>query len=35
MGQSLHLVHHLFPGVPFYRYDRVWQSGLCEKPAHD
>lgn len=29
IGQSLHLVHHLFPGVPFYRYRRVWRSGLC------
>jgi fatty acid desaturase len=28
-GQSLHLVHHLYPGVPFYRYARVWRSGLC------
>jgi beta-carotene hydroxylase len=24
LGQSLHLVHHLYPGVPFYRYGRVW-----------
>jgi fatty acid desaturase len=31
VGQSLHLVHHLFPGVPFYRYARVWQSGLCRR----
>jgi fatty acid desaturase len=28
-GQSLHLVHHLFPAVPFYRYGRVWRAGLC------
>jgi fatty acid desaturase len=24
LGQSLHLVHHLYPGVPFYRYPRIW-----------
>lgn len=23
--QNYHLVHHLYPGVPFYRYRRVWQ----------
>jgi fatty acid desaturase len=26
LGQSLHLVHHLYPGVPFYRYARVWRE---------
>jgi fatty acid desaturase len=31
LGQSLHLVHHLFPGVPFYRYAPVWRSGLCRR----
>lgn len=30
-GQSHHLVHHLYPAVPFYRYTRVWRAGLCEK----
>jgi fatty acid desaturase len=25
-GQSLHLVHHLYPGVPFYRYGAVYCS---------
>lgn len=24
MGQNYHLVHHLYPGVPFYRYGKVW-----------
>jgi fatty acid desaturase len=24
--QNFHLVHHLFPGVPFYRYRRVWYA---------
>jgi beta-carotene hydroxylase len=32
-GQSLHLVHHLFPAVPFYRYGRVWRAGLCSRRA--
>jgi fatty acid desaturase len=26
LGQSLHLVHHLYPGVPFYRYKRIWDT---------
>lgn len=26
LAQNLHLVHHLFPAVPFYRYGRVWRS---------
>jgi beta-carotene hydroxylase len=30
-GQSLHLVHHLFPAIPFYRYGRVWRAGLCKR----
>jgi fatty acid desaturase len=24
--QNYHLVHHLYPGVPFYRYARVWRA---------
>jgi ferredoxin-NADP reductase/fatty acid desaturase len=24
LGQNYHLVHHLYPGVPFYRYGRVF-----------
>ena len=24
--QNLHLVHHLYPAVPFYRYRRVWRA---------
>ena len=24
--QNFHLVHHLFPGVPFYRYAAVWKA---------
>jgi fatty acid desaturase len=25
-GQSMHLVHHLYPGVPFYQYGKVWRA---------
>lgn len=24
--QNFHLIHHLYPGVPFYRYARVWRA---------
>jgi len=24
--QNYHLIHHLYPGVPFYRYARVWRA---------
>jgi fatty acid desaturase len=30
LGQSLHRVHHLYPGVPFYRYAAVWNAGLAQ-----
>ncbi|MBK7974525.1 MAG: fatty acid desaturase [Deltaproteobacteria bacterium] len=26
VSQNYHLVHHLFPGVPFYRYGAVWHA---------
>lgn len=26
LGQNYHLVHHLYPTVPFYRYIRVWRA---------
>ena len=29
-GQNYHLIHHLYPGVPFYAYGRAWW-GLREK----
>lgn len=33
LGQSLHIVHHLLPSVPFYRYHLAWEAGkhLFEK----
>lgn len=27
LGQSLHRVHHFYPGVPFYRYAAAWRAG--------
>ena len=24
LGHNYHLIHHLYPGVPFYRYGQVW-----------
>lgn len=31
--QNYHLVHHLFPGVPFYRYGVVWRAKRDELMA--
>lgn len=30
LSQNYHLVHHLFPGVPFYRYGAVWAARETE-----
>lgn len=27
LGQSEHLMHHLFPSIPFYRYHHAWLAG--------
>lgn len=34
-GHNLHQVHHLFPGIPFYDYARVWRALGAELNAHD
>ncbi len=26
LGQSQHLIHHLYPGVPWYKYDPIWKK---------
>ena len=31
LGQSMHRVHHLYPGVPFYGYARVWRAGYARR----
>jgi len=28
LGQTVHVVHHFFPSVPYYRYHRAWKAGL-------
>ena len=33
LGQNYHLVHHLYPGVPFYRYRRIWESRQAQLVA--
>jgi ring-1,2-phenylacetyl-CoA epoxidase subunit PaaE len=33
--QNYHLVHHLHPIIPFYRYVRVWRRNEDEYLAHD
>jgi len=33
LGQNLHLVHHLFPRVPFYRYRAVFEAARARIEA--
>ena len=33
LGQSQHLVHHLYPGVPWYKYDPIWAKAKQIIPA--
>jgi fatty acid desaturase len=34
LGQNYHLVHHLWPRVPFYRYGRVFHESRAELESH-
>jgi beta-carotene hydroxylase len=33
LEQSLHLIHHLYPGLPWYRYRQVWEAKKDELSA--
>lgn len=33
--QNYHLVHHLYPTVPFYRYRRIWQARQAWHESHE
>jgi fatty acid desaturase len=35
VNQNYHLIHHLYPTVPFYRYQKVWHLKYGELVAHD
>lgn len=34
LGQSYHLIHHLYPAVPFYRYRALWVHQRAKLLAH-
>ena len=33
LGQARHLMHHTYPGLPWYRYDKVWEVAKEVFPA--
>jgi len=35
MYQNYHLVHHLYPNVPFYRMVKIWNARRDEHLSHD
>ncbi|MEP0070595.1 fatty acid desaturase [Pyruvatibacter sp.] len=32
LGQSQHLIHHLYPGVPWFKYDPIWREAKAKVP---
>ena len=33
LGQSQHLIHHLYPGIPWYKYDPIWRVAKVKIPS--
>lgn len=33
LGQSQHLIHHMYPGVPWYKYDAIWRAAKAKIPS--
>lgn len=33
LGQSQHLIHHLYPGAPWYKYDPIWRVAKGKIPS--
>lgn len=33
LGQSQHLIHHMYPGVPWYKYDPIWRKAKAKIPT--
>ncbi len=35
LGQSQHLIHHLYTNVPWYHYDRIWREAQTRIPTEN
>jgi fatty acid desaturase len=35
LGQARHLIHHLYPGLPWYRYDQIWDVAREKIPTSE
>ena len=33
LGQSQHLIHHMYPGVPWYKYSPIWRAAQTKIPS--